>query len=98
MGDRQNRVLVSVFVLWEIALKRSIGKLVAPIDPSNDVERAGFELLSLDVAHIVAAEQLPQHHRDPFDRMLVAQAIVEGASIVSRDANLSRYSAQVIRA
>src|SRR5262249_4445771 len=81
IGDPNNRILVSVVVLWEIAIKRVIGKLTAPIDLQTDVARAGFELLPLDVAHIVATEKLPVHHRDPFDRMLVAQAVVEGATL-----------------
>jgi PIN domain nuclease of toxin-antitoxin system len=63
IGDPQNRVLVSVVSLWEIAIKRNIGKLTAPIDLQHDVQRAGFELLSLDVNHIVAAEQLPASSR-----------------------------------
>src|SRR5436309_10451837 len=75
IGDPKNRILVSIVSLWEIAIKRVIGKLLAPIDLQTDVTRAGFELLPMDVAHIVATETLPMHHRDPFDRMLVAQSI-----------------------
>jgi PIN domain nuclease of toxin-antitoxin system len=83
-------------VLWEIAIKRAIGKLTAPIDLETDVARAGFELLPLEARHIVAAEQLPLHHRDPFDRMLIAQALVESATLVTRDPNMSRYQASIM--
>ena len=73
IGDPDNRVLVSITSLWEIAIKRVIGKLKAPIDLQNDVVRIGFELLPLSVVHIVSTESLPLFHRDPFDRMLIAQ-------------------------
>jgi PIN domain nuclease of toxin-antitoxin system len=98
IGDPQNRVLVSVVSLWEIAIKRNIGKLTAPIDLQHDVQRAGFELLSLDVNHIVAAEQLPLHHRDPFDRILIAQASVEGATLVTRDPDMALYQTPIVTA
>jgi PIN domain nuclease of toxin-antitoxin system len=98
ISDPQNRVVVSVVVLWEIAIKRVIGKLTAPIDLETDVVRAGFELLTLEVAHIVATEQLPLHHRDPFDRILVAQALVEGATLVTRDPHLSPYGMPLLTA
>ena len=98
IGDPQNRILVSVVVLWEIAIKRVIGKLSAPIDLEKDVTRIGFELLTLQVTHIVATEHLPMHHRDPFDRMLVAQAVVEGATLVTRDPNIMLYGVSILTA
>jgi PIN domain nuclease of toxin-antitoxin system len=91
IGDPQNRVLVSVVSLWEIAIKRVIGKLKAPINLHTDDSGAGFELLPLEVAHIVATESLPLHHRDPFDRMLIAQATAENATVVPRDPSLTTY-------
>lgn len=90
IADPANEVQVSVITLWEIAIKRAIGKLQAPIDLQSDVARAGFQLLPLTVAHIVATEQLPLHHRDPFDRMLIAQAQLEGATLVTRDPHFDR--------
>jgi PIN domain nuclease of toxin-antitoxin system len=98
IGDPQNRILVSVVVLWEIAIKRVIGKLSAPINLQTDVAGAGFELLPLDVSHIAATETLPLHHRDPFDRMLVAQAIAEKATLVTRDPNLASYNVPILAA
>ena len=98
LSDPRNRVLVSVVVLWEIAIKRVIGKLVAPVDLERDVLRLGFELLPITVTHIVATEQLPLLHRDPFDRMLVAQAVVERATLVTRDPSLPPYGVAVLTA
>ena len=96
IGDPSNRVLVSLVSLWEIAIKRVIGKLKAPIDLQNDVVRIGFELLPMNVAHIVATEQLPLHHKDPFDRMLLAQALVEGATLITRDSILQKYGVSLL--
>lgn len=91
-----NVVFVSVITLWEIAIKRSIGKLHAPIDLESVVNHAGFQLLSMDVGHIITMEQLPLHHRDPFDRILIAQTIQEDATIVTRDPQFSMYNVQRI--
>ena len=98
IGDPQNRILISVVVLWEIAIKRVIGKLSAPVNLQADVGNAGFDLLPLKVTHIVMTEQLPVHHRDPFDRMLVAQAIVEEATLVTRGPNMSLYRVSILTA
>jgi PIN domain nuclease of toxin-antitoxin system len=84
IGDPQNRVLISIVSLW--------------INLQTDVTGAGFELLPLEVAHIVATESLPLHHRDPFDRMLVAQAIAESATVVTRDPNLTPYGVPILTA
>ncbi len=98
IADRANEVQVSVVTLLEIAIKRAIGKLQAPIDLQADVARAGFQLLALTVDHIVATEQLPLHHRDPFDRMLIAQAQLEGCTLVTRDPQFPPYNLPLILA
>lgn len=98
IGDPQNRVLISVALLWEIAIKRVIGKLTAPLGLPNAISRAGFDLLPIEVSHVEKTEQLPVHHRDPFDRMLVAQAMVEGATLVTRDPRIPQYGIAVLLA
>lgn len=96
IGDFQNQVLVSVAVLWEVAIKRSIGKLTIPFDIERIVADSGFELLTISLRHIAESERLPFHHRDPFDRLLVAQAIVENATLVTRDPDVLHYRAQFL--
>ena len=96
IADPANEVCVSVITLWEIAIKRAIGKLQAPVDLQSDVARVGFQLLSLTVNHVVATERLPMYHRDPFDRMLIAQAQLEGATLVTRDPLISQYGVPLI--
>lgn len=84
IADPVNDVFVSAVVAWEIAIKRGLGTVTAPPDFETAIRASGFRELPVTVAHAFATESLPLHHRDPFDRMLIAQAIVEAATIVSR--------------
>jgi PIN domain nuclease of toxin-antitoxin system len=91
LSDDTNRVLVSAVVVWEVAIKRSLGKLQAPPDLAASLVGAGAQPLPITLDHAAAVESLPWHHRDPFDRLLVAQARAEGATIVSQDERLDEY-------
>lgn len=96
LSDGANRVLLSPAVVWEIAIKRSLGKLAVPEEYLSLLLDAGVQPLALSVEHAAAVERLPPHHRDPFDRMLVAQAAIEGAALVSRDEALRPYDVTLI--
>lgn len=92
-------VLVSVVTPWELAIKTTAGKLQLRISVGEYVARRlqpPLQLLPVQMRHVVELEQLPLHHRDPFDRMLVAQAIVEGCAIVTSDAHLAQYEVEVV--
>jgi PIN domain nuclease of toxin-antitoxin system len=96
ISDPGNQVLFSVASAWEISIKRSLGKLRAPGDIGSAIEAESFDLLGIELSHIEALGQLEHHHRDPFDRMLIAQAIVERATLVSGDAIFQRYGAIIL--
>lgn len=96
LDDSSNRVLLSAAVAWEVAIKRSLGKLQAPAELTATLLGAGVQPLPITLEHASAVEALPWHHRDPFDRLLVAQAIVEGATIVSQDDRLRSYDVPII--
>jgi PIN domain nuclease of toxin-antitoxin system len=96
LSDDSNQVLLSAAVVWEIAIKRALGKLVAPKEYLSLLLGADVQPLPISVDHAEAVEELPAHHGDPFDRMLVAQALLEGAAIVSRDEVLRRYGATLV--
>jgi len=98
IADPVNDVLVSAAVCWEIAIKRGLGKLTAPADLRGALYSCGFGELHITSAHVLATETLPMHHRDPFDRILVAQALMEGATLVSRDPMVAAYRASTITA
>ncbi len=88
-------VLLSAGVVWEVAIKRSIGKLDAPDDFARQMLGAGVTPLPITVEHADLAGSLPWHHRDPFDRLLVAQASIEKAVLVSGDPRLRAYGVRV---
>jgi PIN domain nuclease of toxin-antitoxin system len=87
----ENDVFVSVISPWEIAIKRSKKRLRAPEDLSDAMEAHQFRLLPVLLRHTQAIDSMPNHHGDPFDRMLVAQAIVDGLTLVTSDRVLRRY-------
>jgi PIN domain nuclease of toxin-antitoxin system len=89
---------VSIVTLWEIAIKQSIGKLKVAIDIPKAIQKDGFHILSLTIEHIYAYEILPLIHRDPFDRMLVAQALSESIVIATSDSLLIDYGIKIINA
>ncbi len=83
---------------WEISIKKALGKLGAPDDLEQQILASGFALLAMSVTHAMAAGQLPRHHEDPFDRMLIAQALAEQMTVVTRDKRFADYGVQVIAA
>ena len=94
IASPENQVLISAAVAWEIAIKVNLGKIKPPAsihDPSKVVADQGFVELAITLDHAVRAGSLPQHHRDPFDRMLIAQALAEDVPIVSNDPRFDEY-------
>jgi len=96
--DHEADVRVSAATIWEIAIKQALGKIVAPADLPERVRDSGFRELPIGFAHAMAAGRLPPIHRDPFDRMLVAQARREGLTLVTRDNHCQQYDVAVLRA
>jgi PIN domain nuclease of toxin-antitoxin system len=96
----KNVILVSVASAWEIAIKFRLGKLPAAANLVNDfagyLERYGFETLPITLDHAVRAGLLPGPHRDPFDRMLIAQAVAENIPVISSDVALDSYAVRRI--
>lgn len=84
-------VAVSAASAWEIGIKQSIGKLTGPRDLAAEIRSNGFAELPVTITHARAAGDLPPHHSDPFDRMLVAQARLEDLTLVTRDPRLADY-------
>jgi PIN domain nuclease of toxin-antitoxin system len=91
-----NDMLVSAVVIWEVAIKRQLGKLDAPSDLLDQLEAAGVGLLPITPRHADRVGTLPPHHRDPFDRLLVAQAECDGLVLATADEDLRLYEAETI--
>jgi len=94
--DPDTHVAVSAASVWEIEIKRKKGTLEAPADLLRRIRIAGFSELPISHRHSLAAGRLPLHHRDPFDRMLVAQAQLEGLTIVTKDEKIALYQVAVL--
>ena len=93
-----NFVFVSAATAWEIAVKRANDKLEAPGDIAGWIEQSAFSDLPIEVEHAVASAELPKYHNDPFDRLLVAQAQIEGMTLVASDDEIDKYDVPVLDA
>lgn len=98
IADPRNDVYVSAASTWEISIKRSLGKLMAPEDMDSIIDDEGFEKLPISPFHGDQAGILPGYHKDPFDRMLIAQAQSEGLVVVTNDEKIARYGIRVMDA
>ena len=98
--DGGNQVLVSLGSVWEVAIKAGLGQLSMPRDLAGFFRRHlalyGFDLLPITLEHVTAVRDLPRHHRDPFDRLLIAQSRLEGLSLVSADRRFAPYGVDLI--
>lgn len=96
--DGSSIVAVSAASAWEISIKRAIGRLESPTDLKTQLASHRFTPLPITIPHALRAGELPPLHTDPFDRMLVAQAELEGLTVVTRDENIPRYGVQTLPA
>ncbi len=96
ISARRNRISVSAVSVWEIAIKRSLGRLEIENGWDRTLMGLDFNQMPITAEHAAGCEGLPWHHRDPFDRMLVAQAISEQQTIVSADRSLGAYEVEVL--
>ncbi|MFI3222543.1 MAG: type II toxin-antitoxin system VapC family toxin [Methylococcaceae bacterium] len=96
----KTNVWVSAANIWEIAIKYSLGRGDMPVssqDAMRYFQESGYHFLAIDAEHAIAVEELPAHHQDPFDRMLVAQALVEPMRLMTHDSLVALYSDTIIK-
>ena len=102
IGNRENQVYLSAASSWEISIKYKLGKLPLPMSPSEYVisrmNACGFSHLSINHQHALLAGSLPLHHHDPFDRMLIAQAIFEEMTLITVDNKIQLYDVDILAA
>lgn len=103
LADPTNQLYLSLAGVWELAMKAAMGKLGAftrlassPSALVSALRESGIELLPIALPHVLLAAKLPQHHRDPFDRVMIAQAMTEDLDIVTRDSALARYGVRIL--
>jgi len=94
-----SELLISAASVWEVAIKASLGRLTLPKsvhDYFDDKVEAGFTILPIEWVHAARVAELPFHHRDPFDRLIIAQGLVESLPIVSGDPEFKAYGARIV--
>ena len=96
IADPVNEALISVAALWELTIKASSGKLTLPADLETMAATLGFSVLSINFMHLRRLGLLPRVHRDPFDRMMIAQALAEGIPIITGDRAFAAYGVQIV--
>ena len=97
MEDPTNTVYVSSISITEIAIKASLGKLELSFDPIDAAERSGFEMLDFSAKDALLLKDLPFHHRDPFDRMLITQAISRKLVVATQDSLFDQYDCRTLK-
>ena len=98
ISDGKNLVFVSAATAWEMVIKSALGKLDIPSDLEAALTANRFQPLPITIPHALAVVDLPHHHNDPFDRLLIAQAKVEGLTLVIRDEQIKKYDVSIIEA
>lgn len=93
----QNQVCVSIVNAWEISIKHRSGKLLLKTTLRTCFEVSGFEVLSIGLDHIFELDRLPFHHKDPFDRLLIAQAKTENLTLITSDEKIGKYNVPLLR-
>lgn len=96
IADPANAGLISTAALWELVIKASLGKLALPNDVETMVSSQGFSVLPITFVHLRRFAALPRHHKDPFDLMMIAQALAEGIPIASADRRFAAYDVQIV--
>jgi PIN domain nuclease of toxin-antitoxin system len=94
--DPDNNIVISIISFWEISVKRTLGKLRFIEDFEEVMADEAFDLLTVTYAHLRLLGDLPQHHRDPFDRLLIAQALAERIPIVTADRAFAPYGVDIV--
>ena len=100
IASSSNQVWISAATIWEISIKHTLERGDIPVSGSEALRyfnASGFRMLPVEAEHAVAVETLPAHHQDPFDRILVAQALTEPMRLITHDATVARYSDTIIR-
>ncbi len=97
IGNPEQLVFVSAVSVWEIVIKEALGNLTVPKELPEVLDAQPFARLDMTVDHVFKVAELPMHHRDPFDRLLIAQCLVDGLTLVTHDADIAKYDVKILQ-
>ena len=97
IANPRNKIFVSVATIWEIVIKRNLKKIKLSFDLEASITEASLEILPIELSHVLNVQRLPNHHYDPFDRILVAQSQVENLALISHDQKIWKYDIDVLK-
>ena len=97
LNDPQNQIFLSIATVWEIVIKKAKKKLKTPKDVEGGVKTSGFMPINIEMLHVLGVEKLPMHHKDPFDRILIAQARVENLTFITTDEKIWKYDLPLLK-
>lgn len=84
-------IYISIASVWEMVIKQSLGRLKIPVDLEGDIQKTGFRVLPIEIPHVLGLKNLPNFHKDPFDRMIIAQAKKERLILITSDEEIAKY-------
>lgn len=98
ISNLNNLIFVSPVNTWEISIKKALGKINAPDNLEQVILECGFDSLNINIKHTIFVEQLENYHDDPFDRLLISQAVIEGLTLITRDSKIAQYKIPIVTA
>lgn len=96
--DSNSSVYISIAALWEITIKQQKGRLSVPEDLGEALDQDNFQIMPVSLDHVRALRDLPEIHSDPFDRIMITQALCEGLTLITRDKHILKYDVQLLKA
>lgn len=95
--DPTNNIFISVATVWEIVIKKGLRKIKVPKDIEGGIKYAGLSIMPIELSHVLYVEDLPVYHKDPFDRILIAQAKVENLTFITHDKQIWKYDVDALK-
>jgi len=97
IADPENKNFISVATVWEIIIKKTTKQIKFHFDLENSIKKTGFEVIPIQISHVLNVSELPLYHKDPFDRILISQAQVENLVFITSDEKIWKYNVAILR-
>lgn len=95
--NSDNKIYISVATIWEISIKTAIKKMKLSFDIETSIQKTNLEVLPIQISHVLKTGKLPPHHSDPFDRIIIAQALTEKFTLITIDPKIKKYKVKILK-